>query len=354
MADKSQKTEQPTPKRLQKAREEGQFPNARHFVSAVQLLAAVALLTSQGTAWLAGLQADFRYVLAAAFRPQLRSLDILELSSGLLRRRFLPLVSAGAGLVVLTLGIQLASTRMGVSLKKLAPSLKRLSPLSRLREIGRQNVPALLQALVLLPVFAGALWFLIRDNLQAYLALPLGSAADGARQVADTLSRLLWKVSLVFLVFGCIDFVRQRRIFQQDMRMSKQEIRDEMKEVEGNPQMKARVRRLRREVLRRRMMQQVPKATAVVVNPTHFAVALRYDVGSMTAPTVLAKGKNYLALRIRQRAVEHQIPLVENPPLAQALYRSAEVGQEIPAHLYRAVAEILAYIYRLMPGRMPG
>jgi flagellar biosynthetic protein FlhB len=136
------------------------------------------------------------------------------------------------------------------------------------------------------------------------------------------------------------------------MRMTKQEIRDEFKELEGNPEMKARIRRIRRDLLRRRMMQEVPKATAVIVNPTHFAVAIRYQMGSMAAPVVVAKGKNYLALRIRKKALEHQVPLVENPPLAQALYKSAEVGQEIPAHLYRAVAEILAYIFRLMDGRL--
>jgi flagellar biosynthetic protein FlhB len=135
--------------------------------------------------------------------------------------------------------------------------------------------------------------------------------------------------------------------------MSKQDIKEEMKDLEGNPQMKARIRRLMRERLRRQMMKEVPKATAVVVNPTHFAVAIRYQVESMAAPVVVAKGKNYLALRIRQKAVEHQVPIIENPPLAQALYRSVEVGQEIPPHLYRAVAEILAYIYKLMNGRLP-
>ncbi len=134
--------------------------------------------------------------------------------------------------------------------------------------------------------------------------------------------------------------------------MSKQEIRDEMKEVEGSPLMKSRIRRIRRDLARRRMMQEVSTATAVVVNPTHYAVALKYSINSHGAPTVVAKGKNYLALRIRQKAVENQVPLIENPPLAQGLYKSVEVGQEIPAQFYRAVAEILAYIYRLMNGRL--
>jgi flagellar biosynthetic protein FlhB len=177
---------------------------------------------------------------------------------------------------------------------------------------------------------------------------------SGARLVAGSVVELFWKAAGLFLVFGCVDLFRQLRRYRRDLRMSKQEIREEVKESEGNPQMKARIRRLQREQARRRMMKEVPSATAVVVNPTHYAVALRYSMDRMTAPLVVAKGKNYLAQRIRQKAVEHQVPIVENPPLAQALYKSVEVGQEIPPHLYRAVAEILAYIFKLMHGRLRG
>jgi flagellar biosynthetic protein FlhB len=130
--------------------------------------------------------------------------------------------------------------------------------------------------------------------------------------------------------------------------MSKQEVKDEAKESEGNPQIKAKIRAIRRDQARRRMMQEVATATAVIVNPTHFAVALKYDPEGMAAPMVVAKGKNYLALRIKQRALDNNVPLIENPPLAQALYKSVNVGQEIPPQLYRAVAEILAYIFKLM------
>jgi flagellar biosynthetic protein FlhB len=137
----------------------------------------------------------------------------------------------------------------------------------------------------------------------------------------------------------------------KDMRMTKQEVRQESKENEGSPLIKGKIRRLQRDFARRRMMHNVATATAIIVNPTHYAVALRYDHETMATPQVVAKGKNYLALRIRQRALEHNIPLVENPPLAQALYKSVDVGREIPAHLYRAVAEVLAYIYRLTRAR---
>ena len=203
-------------------------------------------------------------------------------------------------------------------------------------------------------LFRSAVWVVARDKLDTFLALPVQSVESGFSLIGTSLMELFWKASAVFLMFGCVDLARQLRRHKSELRMSKQEIRDEMKDVEGNPQMKARIRRLQRDRLRKQMMKEVPKATAVVVNPTHFAVAIRYHMDSMAAPLVVAKGRNFLALRIRQIAIEHQVPIVENPPLAQALHKSVEVGQEIPPHLYRAVAEILAYIFRLMNGRMPG
>jgi len=163
---------------------------------------------------------------------------------------------------------------------------------------------------------------------------------------------VLWKGAALLLLFGCIDLFRQNRRFAKQIRMSKQDIRDEHKETEGNPQMKARVKRLQRDFRRRKMMSEVASATAVIVNPTHFAVAIRYQHDAMSTPVVVAKGKNFLALRIRQRAVDHQVPLIENPPLAQALYKSVQVGQEIPPNFYRAIAEILAYVYKIMGTQM--
>jgi flagellar biosynthesis protein FlhB len=353
MADNGQKTEQPTAKRLEKARKEGQFPAARQFVSAMQFLVFVAVLEAWGGQWLAGLRLLMRRALAAAFSTQPEA-HVVEISRYLLVDLLRLLAPAAGVLLVATLSAQLAATQLGLSLKKLAPDLKRLNPLSRLRELPKQNLPALLRAAVMLPLFGLAVYGIIRDNLFAYMALPFQGVESGFHRICGSFGTLLGKACGVFVVFGAVDLLRQRRRYRKDLRMSKQEIRDEFKETEGNPQMKARIRRIQRDRLRHKMMQQVPKATAVIVNPTHYAVALRYALDSMATPVVVAKGRDYLALRIRQRAMQHQVPIVENPPLAQALYRSVDVGQEIPAHLYRAVAEILAYVYKLMNGRLPG
>jgi flagellar biosynthetic protein FlhB len=288
-----------------------------------------------------------------ALDPRLTPEEVVALSLDLLKRTLVPVAILGAALIAITLAVQLGVTRMGVSLKKLAPNVERLNPLSKLRELPKQNLPSLLQAVVMIPVFGAAVYFLVTDDFQSYLSLPLRSVPSGAVQAATSIQALLWKASFVFVVFGAVDLLRQKRRYQQDLKMSKQEIRDEFKEVEGSPLMKQRIRKLRRDMARRRMMQEIPTATAVIVNPTHFAVALKYDMTSPGAPRVVAKGKNYLALRIRQKAIDHQVPLIENPPLAQALYKNVEVGQEIPAVFYRAVAEVLAYIFKLMNGRRP-
>jgi flagellar biosynthetic protein FlhB len=170
---------------------------------------------------------------------------------------------------------------------------------------------------------------------------------SGLDHSAGAILQLLWRLAALLIVFGAVEFLRQRWLYHGDLAMTKQEIRDEHKEMEGDPQIKGRIRRLRRDLFRRRMMQQVPTAAAVIVNPTHFAVAIRYDMKAMASPVVVAKGRNYLAARIRQIAVENNVAIVENPPLARALYQSVEVGREIPPDFYRAVAEVLAYVYRL-------
>jgi flagellar biosynthetic protein FlhB len=353
MADKSQQTEKPTPRRIEKAREEGRFPAAKELVSGLQFLAFVMLLGWGGAGWITRIRSLIRLLVRRAFHSELTSTSAVALARTIVETAILPVMIAGAGLVVLSLVARLATTRMGLSWKGLTPDFGRLNGFARIKDLPRQNIPSLLQAAVMLPLAGVTVYTMARQNLAAYLALPFQGVEAGAGMIAQSLQALLWKAAAVFVVFGAVDMFRQHRRYLKDLRMSKQEVRDEHKEVEGNPQIKSRIRRLQRDVARRRMMQAVPHATAVVVNPTHFAVALRYELDSMAAPRVVAKGKNYLALRIREKAIAHEVPIVENPPLAQALYKSVEVGQEIPPHLYRAVAEILAYIFRLMHGRGP-
>jgi|SRR5579884_793293 len=350
MAD-AQKTEQPTKRRLEKARREGQFPVSREMVAAVHYLAFVWLLFASGDKFISAIYDVTRHWLKAAFEVRLDAAAVVRIYAGLLYTILVPILIFGGTLATVLLGAQLATTRLGISFKRLAPDLQKLNPAPKLRDMLTQNVASFFHALVVLPLIGGILFAIARLSLNQFIRLPLYGIAPAVQILASSLRDMLTRFAWIIFMLGCIDSVRQMRRHSTKLRMTRQEVKDEHKETEGDPQIKARVRRIQRDLARRNMMKEVPKATAVVVNPTHYSVAIRYDLDSMAAPLVVAKGKNYLALRIRQIALEHQVPIVENQPLAQALYKSADVGQEIPARLYRAVAEILVYIYKLMNGR---
>ncbi len=339
---------------MQKAREEGNFPAAREFVSSLQFLVFVVLLGSWGPIWFAQTRVSMRALLERAFHEELTVTALLSLFWWIAQHSLQPLTWLAIALMAVTVAVQLVATGFGFSLAKLMPDFNRLDPVAKLSNLPKQNVPAFYQAAIMLPVFSLAVYYIARDKIGEYFMLPLTTLEAGSRKIAASFHGLLYRGAAVFFVFGCITLFRQRMQYNQEMMMSKQDIKDEHKENDGNPQTKQRIRRIQRDMRRRQMMREVPNATAVIVNPTHFAVAIKYSMDSMSAPMVVAKGKNYLALRIRTLALNNQVPIIENPPLAQALYKSAEVGQEIPAHLYRAVAEILAYIYKLMNGKLPG
>lgn len=346
-----QRDEKPTKRRLDKARKEGQFPSSREFLAGLQFMTFVILVGLGGAHFLERACELERYILAAAFRVQLTPHEVVSIYRTTLGHVFMPLLWMGVCLSCASLAGQLGSTRLGLAFEKLAPDLKRLSPLQKIKNLPPQNMASFFQALVFLPLIALAVYTIARDNLLAFAGLSREGILPALQVMVAAIKALLWKAAILFVAIGCLDFLRVYRRHNKSLKMSKQDLRDEMKETEGNPQMKGRIRRIQRDLARRNMMKDISKATAVIVNPTHYAVAIRYEMDSMAAPMVLAKGRNYLARRIREIAMDHQIPIVENQPLAQALYKSAEVGQEIQAHLYRAVAEVLAYIFKLMNPR---
>ena len=271
----------------------------------------------------------------------------------LLIESLLPLLTMGGLLLVVTAGTHLAITKMGFSLQKLVPKFERYNPMSRLRELPGQNFKSVVEAILLLGISALAITSIYGRQMAALQRIPFQALPTAMLEIGDMLQGLLWKAAAVFVAFGAVDFFRQYRKHMAGLRMTKQEIKEEHKRNEGDPQIKGRVRRLRRELLRRQMMRDVPKATVVVVNPTHFAVAIRYDSESMASPVVVAKGRNWLALRIRQIALHHEVPIIENPPLARGLYDAVEVGQAITPEFYKAIAEILGYIYHVMGRKLP-
>jgi len=346
-----ERTEKATPRRLFKARQKGQVASSRDFVSGLQFAVFVLMLVQVGPKLLDSLKYATRALFTQAFRSDLSPSVLVEILHQAFAWALLPLVTISGILAATGLAFQLASTGFSVSLHRLAPKGANFNILSKLKAAPQRGFTSAIQAVALLAVFGFTVYSVAENNAARLLVLPLSNLEVGIGMVRSLCVEVLWKAAAFFVVFGMIDLFRQKRRFLTQMKMSKQDVRDEMKETEGNPQIKMRIRRLQKETRRRRMMEDVKTATALIVNPTHYAVAIRYHHETMPAPVVVAKGKNFLAQRIRARALEHQIPLIENPPLAQALYKSVDVGQQIPAHLYRAVAEILAYIYKLMGAR---
>lgn len=333
---------------MQKARTEGDFPAVREFVSAIQFFTFIVLASAYCPTWIETVRRAFQLGLRQSFNQSLTPNDLIlifqRLSAAVLR----PLAYLGLALLAVTIFFQLASANLSFSLARLAPKFDRINPVRRLKDMPGRNLGNFIQAIVMIPVMFWVTWTLVRDRYSDLLHLPLLSVVSAASTAGLLIKDAMRKSAFVLLILGLFMLIRERSKYGKRLRMSKEDLRDELKDTEGNPQTKARIRRLQRDLRRRNMMKDIAKATAVVVNPTHYAVAIRYEQGTMAAPMVIAKGKNYLAARIRQRALENQVPIIENPPLAQALYKSVEVGQEIPAHLYRAVAEILAYIFKLM------
>lgn len=351
MADSSERTEQPTPKRLEKARKEGQFPVSPEFLSAAYFGACIGLLLVYSDRWAGALVEIMRQGLTAGFEWDGGQPSLLVLMRRVAAQYAAPMLTAGLGAAVVALLLQLLQTRFGIASAKLKPDWGRLNPAQKVKGIFQRGIQQFVYALVLLPAMGVVVYSAIHGEWASINRLPRQDLAGGIRWAAGWSRSLLLTMAALFGVVGLADLYWQSRKFNKSLRMSKQEIKDEMKESDGNPLVKARIRKLQRGLLRRKMVQDVPKATLVVVNPTHYAVALRYAPGESAAPRVLAKGRNHLALRIRKIAMDHQVPIVENPPLARSLYQSSKVGHDIPPQLYRAVAEVLAYIYRVMQGR---
>jgi flagellar biosynthetic protein FlhB len=345
------RTEKPTPRRIQKAREDGRFPVSREAVNALTFALAIWMLVRYTPEWLLAMRDLSVFLIRRGFAGDLQVRTAAQLWQLILADGLAPLLACGALLTAAALAAQLGMTGFGFAGKQLGPQFNRLNPLNRLKQMPAQNLQSALQGIVLVAIFGAVIAWKMPGWLALAIRLPRQALDESLAAAGAEVALVLKYAAFLFLAFGSVDFARQRFRYYRELRMTKQEIRDEHKESEGNPQIKQRIRRLQRDAARKQMMAQVPKAAAIVVNPTHYAVAIQYSMDSMGAPRVVAKGRNYLARRIREIALDHEIPIVENPPLARSLYRHVEVGHEIPVAFYRAVAEVLAYIYRLMNRR---
>lgn len=343
-----ERTEPASSRRLEQAREDGRVPQSRELSAFLVLLAGVSTLWMMG-GWFAQraqllLRNGLQFGHEQAFDPYALVNAFLSVATE-------ALILLSPLFLVAMLAALAGSLMLGgvvFSAKALAPDFKRINPLSGLKRIlSVQGIVELVKSVLKAMLVGGVVYWVVIHQQDALFALLSQPLERGVISFGDILIfAMLALVSGVALV-SLIDVPFQLWQYHSKLRMTKEEVRQEHKEQEGDPQLKGRIRSQQREMARRRMMADIPKADVVVTNPTHYAVALKYDSAQMGAPQVLAKGINLVAQNIREQAAAHQVPLLEAPPLARALYRHCDIGDQIPAALYTAVAEVMAYVYQL-------
>jgi flagellar biosynthetic protein FlhB len=349
----SERTEAPSAKRLAEARNRGQVLKSQELQSALVMLAAALLLQNVG----GGLIAHLRQL----FTETLTTLPTGEVSGAWLSdwatARLLPL-GLDVGLLVLGVtaaGLVVSFAQTGVHWASERPTfdLSRLNPIAGFQRVfSGQGLIELLRAFLKLAVIGLIAYQYLSGETEALLLLSQSDLLTALGQWASLTFGLLWRVAGAYLVLGVLDYYYQRWQYLRGLRMTKQEVKEEFKQNEGNPQIKGFVRQQQRRLARQRMMAAVPRADVVITNPTHFAVALQYDRANMGAPKVVAKGAALVAQRIKDAARDNGVPVMENPPLARTLYRLVEIDAEVPPELYVAVAEVLAFVYGLKSRRL--
>lgn len=343
-----EKTEQATPKRLEEALKKGQFARSPEVQTVFVLCGGLIALRVAGMdAWhrlahvLTGILSDIDRITLVAGNMQMYLINGSLLFAMCVGPVVICTIIAG----LLAGGIQ---SRFTTASEALEPNWDRVNPISGFKRIFSIHslVPSGL-SLLKLAIIGTVCWFGVRNVLKDPIFFTAVTPAEIARFLSDTSFQLATRVILVLLAIAGADYGYQYWKTNRDLMMTKEELKEELKSMEGDPQMKARMRRRRKSKSQRQMLQEVPKADVVLTNPTHLAIALRYDRKTMKAPRIVAKGSRLNALRIREIATQHNVPTMENKPLARMLFKYGRVGGEIPAELYAAVAEVLAWVYRV-------
>lgn len=342
-----EKTEEPTAKRREEARQKGQAAHSNEINGAIILLCGFAALRYGGAFMYQDMAAYMRTMLSELSRA-----DLTITAVTVLARDFIVLflkLMAPVALSVLVAGVACSFLQVGpmFTVAPLQPSWEKINPISGWQRLfSRRSLVELAKAVVKVAVVSIFIYRFIVLEAGQIPGLVDADLTGALVMTANLTTQLIWQIGAVLLILAAGDYFFQWWDFKQSLKMSRQEIKEEMKQTEGNPQVKGRLRERQRALAMRRMMQEVPTADVVVTNPTHYAVALKYQL-TYPAPLVVAKGQGLVAARIKEIAQAHNVAIVENKPLARALYVAVEVGEAIPEELYQAVAEVLAYVYRL-------
>jgi len=347
MAD-TEKTEQPTGKRLGEARQKGSIARSPDLNNAVSLLVAFVLLYYMGMTMYKNLQNTMVLSLGKLFYSDFTSNTVLNIVVSQIYEMAKLLLPVMGGLMLVGLVVSYAQTGFLLNFGLIKPKLEKLNVIANTKGLfSLKSLVKLGFSVVKLLVIGGMSYLFIKKELVHIMDVIDFSITQILAMVAKLTYVLSLRVSVVLVILAVIDYIYQKRHYIKSLRMTKQEVKEESKQAEGDPLIKSKIKSKQIQMALKRMMAALPTADVVVTNPTHYAVALKYDGKTMKAPKVIAKGADLIALRIKEVARKYKIPLVENKPLAQTLYKTVEIGKEIPQKLYYAVAKVLSYVYQL-------
>ena len=347
-SDGSEKTERATPRRRRDAREKGQVARSQEVNSLLIFAAAVLSINFFAYVMLSNYGDILKYALVNCGTFNVTDINLVNLAAF-----FMTKVASILGplfIMVVATAILANAFQVGflVSFKPLTPDFSRLDPIKGFKNFfSKHKIGDLLKGVLKIFVIAYTAYRTVINRIDKFPMLIDQSVEEILVFILSMMFKVMINVILVYIVIAILDYAFQRWQYEENLKMTKQEVKEELKQHEGDPLIKGRIRSIQREMARRRMMKEVEKAEVVVTNPVHIAIALKYDMDKMEAPMVIAKGARLIAEKIKEVAMEHNIPIVEDKPLAQALYKKVEIGEFIPLDLYKAIAEILAYVYRV-------
>ncbi len=342
-----ERTEQATPRRREEARRKGQVAVSHELLSAISFISGIMIISSLIPTFYRQFILFFRNYIRSMYVGDITIQKTQKIMIDLSYQVFLILIPIFGVIFVVILLVGFVQTGFLFSSEAITPRLSRINPLMGIRRVfSKRALVDILKALIKIIILGYLGYSFIRGISLNAFSLWKTSLFSSLEFIVNNITKFSQQAGIILLAIGVLDYMFQRREFEASIRMTREELKEELKETEGDPLIRSRIRQKQREMAMRRMMQELKNADVVITNPTEYAVALKYDVKKMNAPVVVAKGARLMAERIKNEARRWNIPIVVNPPLAQMLYKLVDIGDEIPPRLYQAVAEVLAYVYR--------
>jgi flagellar biosynthesis protein FlhB len=350
--DKDSKTEEPTEKRLSDARDKGQVISSKEVGTALLFVASTLLFYFQGAVLWDSLQVKMRFFFSGAISGDVTPMGLSVLLNGIVKEFLTDLAPFFALFVVFAIFSGILQHGFLLSFESIKPKFSKLNPISGFKRLfSVRSLVELAKSVMKMTLISFVVYWALKDSADRILGLSATSMGFVVESMALDIMEVMFLVTTAFVGMALFDYLYQKYEHMQGLMMTKQEIKDEQKQMEGDPLIKGRIRQIQRDMAQRRMMEEVPKADVVITNPTHYAIALQYKQGEMHAPKLVAKGKGMIAQRIREIAKESDVTIVQNPPLARTIFSDVELDQTIPPDLFKAVAEILAYVFNLRKNR---